>query len=71
MEILPEDWYKENDTYGKKKLRNMKELFVEQNTTKVVFRTPLKEGPYRIYVTVYDKNGQFASSNTPFYVVEK
>jgi len=70
-EILPEDWYKENDTYGKKKPRNMKELFVEQNTTKVVFKTPLKEGPYRIYVTVYDKNGQFASSNTPFYVVEK
>ncbi|MBB6004305.1 glycoside hydrolase family 2 TIM barrel-domain containing protein [Arcicella rosea] len=70
-EILPEDWYKENDTYGKKRPKGIKGLFVEQKTTNVVFKTPLKEGPYRIYVTVYDQHGQFASCNTPFYVIEK
>lgn len=70
-EILPEDWFKENDTYGIKRPKDIKGLFVEQNTSKVIFKTPLKEGPYRIYVKVYDQHGQFASCNTPFYVIEK
>lgn len=33
------------------------------------FRTPEIEGPYRIFAYVFDKDGYFATTNTPFYVL--
>lgn len=39
------------------------------NSPEVKFRTPLEEGPYRIFVYVYDNHGYFATTNTPFYVL--
>ncbi len=38
---------------------------------KLAFKTPLSEGPYRIYVKVSDSLGRYATANTPFYVVEQ
>lgn len=70
-EILPEDWHRVNDTFNDKKPKAINDLLIEQHENHYVFRTPKKEGPYRIYVKVYDQNGLFASANTPFYVVEK
>jgi hypothetical protein len=32
------------------------------------FKTPQKEGPYRLFVTVYDGNNHIATANAPFYV---
>lgn len=39
------------------------------NSFRVTFRAPEKEGPYRIYSWVYDDDGNVATANTPFYVV--
>jgi hypothetical protein len=39
------------------------------NSARITFRSPEKEGPYRIYSWVYDKYGNIATANTPFYVI--
>lgn len=41
---------------------------IRQNGKSVTFVTPEREGPYRIFAYVYDQNGYFATTNTPFYV---
>lgn len=43
--------------------------FVSFENQKASFITPVKEGPYRIFAYVYDKDGYFATTNTPFYVL--
>jgi hypothetical protein len=43
--------------------------FVSYEKNRATFITPDKEGPYRIFAYVYDKDGFFASTNTPFYVL--
>jgi len=40
---------------------------IEDN--KATFITPTEEGPYRIFAYIYDQNGNFATTNTPFYVL--
>jgi hypothetical protein len=37
----------------------------------VIFRTPIREGPYRIFAYVYDSLGYMASANIPFYVLNE
>ncbi|MBW8687743.1 glycoside hydrolase family 2 TIM barrel-domain containing protein [Chitinophaga rhizophila] len=39
------------------------------NSAKITFRSPAKEGPYRLYSWVYDIYGNIATANTPFYVI--
>jgi hypothetical protein len=39
----------------------------ESNQGDVVFRAPKKEGPYRLFVYIYDGNGKAATANFPFY----
>ncbi|HEY8916998.1 MAG TPA: glycoside hydrolase family 2 TIM barrel-domain containing protein [Chitinophaga sp.] len=65
-EVMQEDWFHE---LGKNTQRVLDTVTTGRNT-KCVFRAPLKEGPYRIYVKVLDGHGHFATANTPFYVVE-
>lgn len=36
----------------------------------IVFTTPAKTGPYRLFVKVTDSLGNFATANLPFYVVQ-
>jgi hypothetical protein len=43
--------------------------FVSFEDKKASFITPEKEGPYRIFAYVYDKDGYFATTNTPFYIL--
>lgn len=50
-------------------LVNFSGCFENEKGAEVFFRVPSKEGPYRIFVYVYDKNGYFATTNTPFYVL--
>lgn len=67
-EILHEDWYNDNFSIQKNVIED--KLFINQPGEKIDFKTPLEEGPYRIFLTVYDKKGSFASANAPFYIVE-
>jgi hypothetical protein len=69
-QIQPEDWFRVQHIYNQKAQKPLTNLHISENKETVSFHTPLKEGPYRIFVTVYDKNGYFATTNTPFYVVE-
>ena len=71
-EILKEDWYARNwYEPNTKKPSGYDSLLVTLKGFKASFRTPEKEGPYRIFATFSDARGYFASSNIPFYVVEQ
>lgn len=39
------------------------------NSARITFRSPGKEGPYRLYSWVYDNYGNVTTANTPFYVI--
>jgi hypothetical protein len=73
-QILPEDWYKEKeDDSNKNKTAPaaLPSLIGKSDGNKISFHAPMQEGPYRIFVWAYDQHGNFATSNTPFYVVEQ
>lgn len=70
-EIQPEDWFKLNKANSTNKVKSIKNLIKLQGRSTTILSTPLKEGPYRLFVFVKNKFGKFASSNTPFYVVEE
>ncbi|WP_217606084.1 glycoside hydrolase family 2 TIM barrel-domain containing protein [Chitinophaga sp. GbtcB8] len=65
-EVMQEDWFHELG----KNTAHILDTIITGRDTKCVFKAPLKEGPYRIYVKVLDGRGHFATANTPFYVVE-
>lgn len=67
-EIYKEDWYKNADVNNSKALRPVPANFSYTDDFQVTFTTPQKEGPYRIFVTVYDHQGHIANSNLPFYI---
>ncbi|MFA4868860.1 MAG: glycoside hydrolase family 2 TIM barrel-domain containing protein [Pedobacter sp.] len=67
-EVFKEDWYKEN-LHNIKKLKPLQNLIKSDGALKVDFIAPKEEGPYRLFATIYDYNGHFATCNTPFYVV--
>ena len=68
-QIFEEDWYRENKRSNTKKLTPLENLNENTQNFKVTFQAPTKEGPYRIFATIYNQDGNFATSNTPFYVV--
>ena len=69
-EIYPEDWYKRNNLYNTKKLKPIESRIIHDASLQAKFKTPDKEGPYRIFATIYDKFGNVATCNIPFYVME-
>lgn len=69
-ELLPEDWFiRFRNDANPLKPPVLDSLLLSGDGARARFRTPSREGPYRIFVTVYDKYGNFASTNTPFYVI--
>lgn len=71
-EILAEDWFRKNImTHNIKKPEDYNNLFLPGKGLTVSFRPPPAEGPYRLFVTVFDKKGYFSTANTPFYVIGK
>ncbi|MGN6291224.1 MAG: glycoside hydrolase family 2 TIM barrel-domain containing protein [Chitinophagaceae bacterium] len=71
-EILEEDWFRKSIIEPSiKKTRNYNNLLLPGKGLTVSFRTPPAEGPYRLFVTVFDKKGYFSTANTPFYVTGK
>lgn len=68
-EILKEDWYKKSNIHSTKRMEPLEGLIKDEQLLNVKFIAPKKEGPYRIFATVYGYDGHFSTCNTPFYVV--
>ncbi|MEO6283372.1 MAG: hypothetical protein ABIN80_03510 [Dyadobacter sp.] len=68
-QLFKEDWYQENQMNNIKKLRPLNHLIPAGSGLHTQFVSPSEEGPYRLFATIYDHCGHFASCNTPFYVV--
>ncbi|MBK1439232.1 hypothetical protein JHJ32_04465 [Parapedobacter sp. ISTM3] len=68
-EVFPEDWHKVEERNNTIKPLPVNGLFRSNEGVDVRFITPDSEGPYRIFATVYDDNGNIATCNMPFYVV--
>ena len=69
-QLFPEDYHQVNDIYSQKDASPIPNLFITDSTSKhITFRTPDKEGPYRLYVYAYNRQNCFASCNIPFYVL--
>lgn len=64
-ELLPEDWYFQKA----KKPQAVVGLLHDSYAGHIEFETPQKPGPYRLYAKAFDKHGNFAVANLPFYVV--
>ncbi len=72
-EIYQDAWYNgwlEKKLKTKVKPKELADSFIGVYNNRAMFITPKEEGPYRIFAYVYDKNGYFATTNTPFYVLE-
>lgn len=68
-ELLPEDWYKENDQLSLVKPAPIPSILTHRSQSAVQFVTPKQEGPYRLFVYIYNTNGYYATANIPFYVL--
>lgn len=68
-QLFREDWYRQNQLNSTRKLIPLTTVNNAGDDLRFTFAAPQKEGPYRIFATIYDDNGHFASCNTPFYVV--
>lgn len=68
-QIMKEDWY-ENNKREQLQTELLDTVMPANNGNRLLFTAPSKEGPYRIYVKVSDSQGNIATANTPFYVVE-
>ena len=67
-EIYPEAWYSDTSEMA---VNNYKPIntFVQFEKNKTTFLAPIIEGPYRIFAYIYNEDGFFATTNTPFYVL--
>jgi hypothetical protein len=71
-QILQEDWR----LYWGKAFNFLRKppaqtgLFADSTRQRTSFIAPSKEGPYRVFVTVYNSKGYCATANAPIYVVK-
>jgi hypothetical protein len=68
-QVFREDWYRENNKNSTARLVPLITSTGSASSMKITFTSPREEGPYRIFATIYDHSGNFASCNTPFYIV--
>ncbi|WP_299390551.1 hypothetical protein [uncultured Gelidibacter sp.] len=69
-EIFKEGWsYKVAEK--EKRPKNVPLKIIEKHDNILTFRVPEKDGPYRIFVYVYDQKGNFSTTNVPFYVLNQ
>lgn len=45
-------------------------LIRTETDTTLVFEAPRKEGPYRLFIQVWNQNGHLATTNIPFYILD-
>jgi hypothetical protein len=69
-ELYHEDWYRKDNVKNTKSLVPIDRSLIKTDGFKATFTAPLQEGPYRLFATVFDKFGNFATCNTPFYVIK-
>ncbi len=67
-EIYPESPEKKEGGDLEAKPELLKGLIIDGKSKSASFKAPAKEGPYRIFVTVYDGKNHIATANAPFYV---
>lgn len=70
--IYPEAWvsWANDTTLGDLNPRKPIWSFEDTEKSTITFMTPKIVGPYRLYAYVYDDHGYFATTNTPFYVLD-
>jgi len=68
-EIYPEDWFKRDNINNIRRPKPVEGFILKSTGFKLSFVAPEKEGPYRLFATIYDDDGHIATSNTPFYVL--
>lgn len=70
-QILKEGWQNWGQTWNNfQKPSAVNGLIKDSSSKQTSFVTPLKEGPYRVFVTVNNARGYSATSNTPIYIIE-
>jgi len=69
-EVLPESNWKELDGSVDKETKPMavKNVLLQNQGATVKIKSPLKPGPYRLFVYVYDEKESFGTANIPFFV---
>ncbi|RXF68154.1 glycoside hydrolase family 2 TIM barrel-domain containing protein [Arcticibacter tournemirensis] len=70
-QIMQEDWFKKGSASNTTYFKSLDELILSSNGLRLNFIAPRREGPYRIFATIYDKYGNFSTCNTPVYVLSK
>ncbi len=68
-EIYEEEWNYGGEGAAHKLPNEILGCFEKIEDSIATIRMPSVEGPYRIFVNVYDEQGNFATTNTPFYVL--
>jgi hypothetical protein len=67
-EIYPESQEKKEGGDKEEKPKALQGLIADPRTKHLSFKAPEKEGPYRIFMTVYDGHNHVGFANAPFYV---
>ncbi len=67
-EIFPESQEKKEGGDPEVKPPLLTGLIIDGKGKELTFKTPEKEGPYRLYAYVYDAHKHVATANAPFYV---
>ena len=69
-DVRPEVVIPERNYAGRKETRSpiLKDLLLQNGQAHARFRTPEREGAYRLFVSIHDGQGSIAYANFPFYV---
>ena len=67
-EIMPDSWANKRWDV-EEKVNPIKDIIKETKGNSLQFLTPNEDGPYRLYVYLYDKHNNFSTVNAPFYVL--
>lgn len=67
-EIYKESEEKKEGGDVEAKPQALTDLIMDGKEKALSFKTPVKEGAYRLFVTVYDGNNHIATANAPFFV---
>lgn len=68
-EIFEEEWNYRGEGEAHKLPNKISGCFEKIENSVATIKMPSVEGPYRIFVSVYDEFGNFSTTNTPFYVL--
>ncbi|MFD2245413.1 glycoside hydrolase family 2 TIM barrel-domain containing protein [Pontibacter ruber] len=70
-ELLPETVSEDGNSIKEEKPAPLPDAFQQASGSTVRLKAPGKKGPYRLYVYVYDGQGNVSTANFPFYVGDR